>query len=107
MVKSGILSGCNREQHRSFAMMPIANRALIGALCAAGVFSAWAQDGPRGQWRGDVQLPNQALTMQVDLDKAAAGWIGSLSIPAQGANGLPLEAITFTDGKISFRVKGA
>jgi uncharacterized protein len=64
-----------------------------------------AQD-PRGHWSGTVSIPNQPLSMEVDLEKAASGWIGSISIPAQNISGLPLEAVHFTDGKVSFRIKG-
>ena len=45
--------------------------------------------------------------MEVDLDKAASGWIGSISIPAQGASGIPLDPVSFNDGKGSFHIKGA
>jgi hypothetical protein len=45
--------------------------------------------------------------MEVDLDKRPTGWVGSISIPAQNASGLPLEAISSSDGKITFRIKGA
>src|SRR5262249_25433995 len=41
------------------------------------------------------------------LDKGPKGWIGSISIPAQNASGIPLDAIAFTNGKCTFRVKGA
>jgi hypothetical protein len=66
-----------------------------------------AQDALRGHWSGSVEVPNQSLSMEVDLDKTAGGWIGTLSSPAQNATGLPLEAITFAGGKCSFRIKGA
>jgi hypothetical protein len=79
----------------------------IGALWIAGVLSGWAQDGPRGHWSGSVQVPNQSLAMEVDLDRGPNGWIGSISIPAQNASGIPLEAIAFANGKCTFRLKGA
>jgi hypothetical protein len=61
----------------------------------------------RGHWSGNIDSPNGSVAMEVDLDKTASGWIGSMSIPAQNASGIPLEAITFTDGKASFHMKGA
>jgi hypothetical protein len=79
----------------------------IGALWMAGALSAWAQDGPRGHWSGSVEVPDQSLAMEVDLDKGPNGWIGSISIPAQNATGIPLDAITFTNGKCVFHLKGA
>src|ERR1017187_1236464 len=77
-----------------------------GALCMAGALSVWAQDGPRGHWSGSVEVPGQTLAMEADLDKGPNGWIGSISIPAQNATGIPLDRITFTDGKCTFHIKG-
>lgn len=74
------------------------------ALLAAGTLSA--QDGPRGHWTGAIDLPNQSLQVEVDLDKTPQGWIGSASIPAQNASGIPLDAIAFANGKWTFRLKG-
>ncbi len=65
-----------------------------------------AQDGPAGRWTGTIEIPNQAMNVEIDLDKTAGGWIGSMNIPAQSASGLPLEAITYADGKCTFKIKG-
>lgn len=66
-----------------------------------------AQQTPRGHWTGSIEVPNQPLVMEVDLDRAASGWKGSVSIPSQNASGIPLEAITFVAGKVAFHIKGA
>jgi uncharacterized protein len=76
--------------------------AVFGLFIAAPIL---AQD-PRGHWSGSVSIPNQPLSMEVDLDKAGSGWIGSISVPAQNISGLPLEAVNFTNGKVTFRIKG-
>ncbi len=88
-------------------MKTAVNRIAIGALWIAAVLSAWAQDGPRGHWSGAVDVPNQSLAMEVDLDKGPNGWVGSISIPAQNASGIPVDGITFADGKFTFQIKGA
>jgi hypothetical protein len=67
-------------------MATTVNRIGFGLLWIAGVQSVWAQDGPRGHWSGSVTLPNGTLAMEVDLDKGANGWIGSMSIPALAEN---------------------
>lgn len=86
------------------------SRIGIGVLCAAGLLPAWAQqapqEGPRGHWSGSVEVPSMSLAMELDLDKAANGWIGSVSIPAQNATGIPLEGIAFANGKWTFHIKG-
>lgn len=81
------------------------SRIGIGLLCIAG--GLWAQDAGRGHWSGGVELPNQSLAMEVDLDKTSDGWIGSISIPAQNASGMALEAISIGKDKCTFRIKGA
>lgn len=85
--------------------MTAKNPILLGALLVAGGLSA--QDGPRGHWTGTIDIPNQALAVEIDIDKAANGWVGSISIPAQSVSGLPLEAITVANGKCTFRIKAA
>ena len=78
----------------------------------AAIVLAWiaaplaAQNDMRRHWSGTLDTPGGQLKMDVDLDKTASGWIGSVSIPAQGVNGLPPDAISFSDGKGSFRLKG-
>jgi hypothetical protein len=71
------------------------------------VISVWAQDGPRGHWSGSLEAPDHPIAMEVDLDKAANGWIGSISIPEQNATGIPLDAVTFANGKCTFHLTGA
>ena len=73
-------------------------------IACAGALSA--QSDIRGHWSGNIDTPAGPIGMEVDLDKTASGWIGSISIPAQGASGLPLDAIAFNDGKGSFHIKG-
>lgn len=52
---------------------------------------------------GNWKTPNGgALNFEVDLDKTAKGWIGSITIPEQGVSGLALQAVTFEDGTITF-----
>jgi hypothetical protein len=71
---------------------------------SAGAVSA--QNDIRGHWSGTIDTPAGALGMEVDLDRTASGWIGSVSIPAQNATGIPLDSITFADAKASFVFKG-
>ena len=82
-------------------------RALLLVSLLAGARLGWAQSDMRGHWSGALETPAGSIVVEVDLDKTANGWIGSVSIPAQNASGLPLEGISFSDGKGTFRVKGA
>jgi hypothetical protein len=82
-------------------------RPVLLLFCLAGASSISAQTDMRGHWSGDLETPNTKITLEVDLDKTTTGWIGSVSIPGQNASGLPLEAISFSEGKASFQIKGA
>jgi hypothetical protein len=87
-------------------------RAAMALVLVAAAAPAFAQADMRGHWSGSIVLPAGdtpagPMVLEVDLDKAGSGWIGSVSIPAQGASGFPLDAITFSDGKGAFRLKGA
>ncbi len=78
---------------------------LVGCSASLSVLSA--QSDMRGHWSGAVDTHDGSMAMEVDLDKTANGWIGSITIPARGSSGLPLDGITFTDGKGSFHLPGA
>jgi hypothetical protein len=83
--------------------------AAVFLTMAASFFAQplFAQGDMRGHWSGDIQTPGGSLGMEVDLDKTSDGWIGSISIPAQNASGIPLDNISFADAKGTFRLKGA
>ena len=79
--------------------------ASAGALLTASIGKA--QDGPRGHWTGSIAMPAQNLNFELDLDTAPPlGWIGSISIPLMGASGIPLDPITFAEGRWTFHIKG-
>ncbi|HEY0141162.1 MAG TPA: serine hydrolase [Thermoanaerobaculia bacterium] len=65
-------------------------------------FALTASAQTDGHWSGAIQLPTGKLDVQVDL----ASGKGDISIPAQGARDLPLEAIAIDGAKVSFRISG-
>lgn len=62
-----------------------------------------AQNDVRGHWTGGVD----AISVEIGLDKAATGWIGSFSMSMRGMSDIPLDSVTFADGKASFVIKGS
>jgi hypothetical protein len=72
-------------------------------LWIVGTMTLLAQSDMRGHWSGNVD----AMSIEVDLDKAASGWIGSFSMPTRGMSGIPLDSVAFADGKASFVIKGS
>ena len=78
-------------------------KANLLAIASLFCFTVTAQDDARGHWTGKLEGPNnQAITMELDFDKVAKGWIGSLSIPEQKLTGLSLESVNFQAGSLSF-----
>lgn len=74
-------------------------------MACAGALSA--QSDMRGHWSGTIDTDVVgAIVMEIDLDKTADGWIGSFSISAQNAFGMPLEKIAFADGRGTFHLQG-
>lgn len=62
---------------------------------------------PSGHWEGVIQLPQAELQIAVDLTQDANGaWTGTIDIPAQKAENLPLEPITVNGQAVNFAIKG-
>ncbi len=77
--------------------------ALAVCIWMVGAAALSAQNDVRGHWTGTVDL----MGVEIELDHAANGWIGSFSMPARGMSGVPLDSVTFADGKASFVIKGS
>jgi hypothetical protein len=61
---------------------------------------------PAGHWEGTIQVPGQALEIQVDLASRAPGaWQGTISIPAQNVKALPLTDIAADGAAVTFGMK--
>jgi hypothetical protein len=77
---------------------------LLTAATAAGQS---APAGASGQWTGSLQPPTGEIQIVVNLaGKPGEPWKGAIDIPAQGAKGLPLWAITVKDTAVSFAIEG-
>jgi putative CocE/NonD family hydrolase len=78
---------------------------LAGALPVA---SLGAQQNRTfvGHWVGSIVIQGQELGFDVDLAQGAGGWTGDISIPAQGAQDLPLAGIVVAGDTITFVIAG-
>jgi len=83
---------------------------LIVAVALGGSAAAASPDtaeDPGGHWEGAIELPSLELTVMVDLEQGEDGaWRGTIDIPQQGAEGLPLEAITAAADSLTFAIEG-
>ena len=58
--------------------------AMLVALTASGTLGAQSRPSVAGQWEGVARVPGQGmLRVVITLDSGAAGWTGSLLVPAQ------------------------
>lgn len=86
---------------------------VIGVLLAAvslSVAQSTQPTGPdavRGHWEGTIEMPGgQSLGVIIELKASADTWNGTIDIPMQGANALPLEKIEINLPAVSFAIKG-
>lgn len=79
-------------------------KTLFASLFFAALLAA---QSPRGHWTGTMAVPEQAVDFQVDLDQMGGKWVGSISIPARKASGIPLDKISSSGAKCVFRIQGA
>lgn len=83
---------------------------LVAAAFALGAPPMHAQDGPSavGSWSGTLVAGPQQLEIIFHVTAADDGLTGTMDVPAQGATGIPLTTVTFTDGTLvmTFPVPG-
>ena len=63
---------------------------------------AIAQDAT-GDWYGILKAGNAQMRMTLHVSAADDGYSATLDVPAQGAEGIPLDPFTVDDGAITFR----
>ena len=83
--------------------------ALVRLLTILIVAAAWpsrAEDLIGGRWEGTAQIPDEELTVIVDLAQQNGAWVGSIIIPGFGVKGAPLTNIKVQPPDVDFDVKG-
>jgi len=62
--------------------------------------------GPAGHWVGTIQVPGQALDIEVDLaTRPPNTWEGTITIPAQHLKALPLSGVSVEGTAVTFGMK--
>lgn len=59
-----------------------------------------------GHWEGTIEIPGMSLAVDLDFAVADGDWTGDITIPAQGAQDLPLRDIRVSDTKATFAIEG-
>ena len=76
---------------------------LLVAMMAALAQPAPAQPQAAGHWEGTIEVPGQALQVQVDLaERTSHGWEGTIAIPAQNVKAMPLSGIAVDGTSVTF-----
>ena len=79
---------------------------LIAILLAAAASPCGAEDLISGRWEGTARIPDDELTVVVDLAQDNGAWVGSVIIPGLGVKGIPLTDIKVESPDVKFGVKG-
>jgi len=67
-----------------------------------------AQEPAEGRWTADARLGPEAMTLQLDLERADDGKLrGRISVPAERVLGLRLDEFVSEAGKLAFRIPHA
>ena len=77
----------------------------IVMVLAVSISVSYAEDRVTGHWEGHIEIPGQPLAVKVDLTVDGTDWSGTIDIPAQGANGLPLSDIHVEENDTGESVK--
>jgi len=80
---------------------------LIVILIVAAALPCLAEDVISGRWEGTARVPEDELTVVVDLAQENGAWVGSIIIPGLGLKGVPLTDIKVEPLDVNFAVKGA
>ncbi|HEX3419762.1 MAG TPA: hypothetical protein VHT01_00885 [Candidatus Udaeobacter sp.] len=80
---------------------------LIAMLIVATVLPSRAEDAISGRWVGTARVPDEELTVVVDLAQQNGAWVGSIIIPGLGVKGIPLTDIKVESPDVKFAVKGS
>jgi hypothetical protein len=79
---------------------------LIAILIVAAALPCRGEDAISGRWEGTPRIPDEELTVVVDLAQENGAWVGSIIIPGLGLKGVPLTDIKVQPLDVSFAVKG-
>ena len=79
---------------------------LIMILIVTAALPCRAEDVISGRWEGTARVPDDELTVVVDLAQENGAWVGSIIIPGLDLKGTPLTDIKVQSPDINFAVKG-
>src|SRR5262245_11872227 len=79
---------------------------LTTIVIVAAALPCLAEDAMSGRWEGNARIPDDELTVIVDLAKQNGAWVGSIIIPGLGVKGTPLMDIKVEPPDVKLALKG-
>ena len=79
---------------------------LFWLLVGLSVWSVAAAQELSGQWHGELELPGTPLAVGLSFSQTPGGLRGTIDIPAQGVNELPLTDLTQKGKSVMFGLQG-
>jgi len=79
---------------------------LIAIPIVAVALPCRGEDAISGRWEGTARVPDDELTVIVDLAQENGAWVGSIIIPGLGLKGTQLTDIKVEPPDVKFAVKG-
>lgn len=80
--------------------------ALVCVGCASTITPPDKDEKLTGNWYGVIEVPDNAIYINIDLQKATDKWSGRISIPQQGLTGFPLTHISINEDNLTFAIPG-
>ena len=79
---------------------------LIAIMVFAGALPCHGEEAMSGRWEGSAQIPDEEITVVVDLAQENGAWVGSIIVPGFDVKGVPLSDVAVKQPDVSFSVKG-
>lgn len=81
-------------------------RIIYLLLILAGTALAQTPEDVAGDWRGAIEVPGSPLEIGVTFEVQPGGLAGTIDIPAQGAQDVPLEDVRLEGEQLTFAIQG-
>ena len=78
---------------------------FVVIVTVVGLSTSDAEDRVVGHWEGQIEIPGQPITVKIDLTLNDSNWTGTIDIPTQGTNDLPLSDIHVVEEDDSVHIK--
>jgi hypothetical protein len=97
---------CTHDAERHTMTRRSALLCLVLLFLVSTAHARQAATPPSGRWMGTLPA-GPGLEMEVNLARKGSEWYGTISIPQQGAKGVPLGDVTVKGKAVAFAIKGA